>query len=128
MKSRFHERLVLFAGFVSILWTPTTVRTAEVYVPFEGEKSAWHDGFDRYDFVMDEESLAIKPFKAPAGEKFGIHDPAKGKRRCVVVVPKQAAPGNPWSWQACYWNHEPQTEVELLRRGFHIVATVRESG
>ena len=30
------------------------------------------------------------------------------------------APGNPWSWQGCYWDHEPQAEVELLRRGFHI--------
>ena len=40
--------------------------------------------------------------------------------RCVVIVPKAAAPGNPWSWQGCYWNHQPQAEVELLRRGFHI--------
>ena len=24
------------------------------YVPFDGEKTTWHDGFDRYDFVMDE--------------------------------------------------------------------------
>lgn len=95
----------------------------ETYVPFEGEKSAWHDGFDRFDFVMDEATLAIKPFRAPADEKFGIKDPQKGQRRCVVVVPKKAARGNPWSWQGCYWNHEPQTEVELLHRGFHIAYT-----
>ena len=37
-----------------------------------------------------------------------------------MVVPKQAAPGNPWTWRGCYWDHEPQTEVELLRRGFHV--------
>ncbi len=37
-----------------------------------------------------------------------------------MVVPKQLAAGNPWSWQGCYWDHEPQAEVELLRRGFHI--------
>lgn len=23
------------------------------YVPFEGEKSTWHDGFERFDFIMD---------------------------------------------------------------------------
>ena len=93
---------------------------AQTYTPFEGEKSAWHDGFDRYDYVMDEETLAITPFKAPEGEKFGVKDPAKGQRRCVVIVPKEAAPGHPWSWQGCYWDHQPQTEVELLHRGFHI--------
>ena len=95
-------------------------RAADAPVPFDGEKSSWHDGFDRYDFVMDEATLAITPFKPPAGERFGVRDPAKGQRRCIVVVPKTPAPGNPWSWQGCYWDHQPQTEVELLRRGFHI--------
>ena len=97
----------------------TVARAAEV-APFEGEKSAWHDGFERYDFVLDEQSLAITPFKAPEGEKFGVHDPAKGQRRCIVVAPKNPAAGNPWSWQGCYWDHQSQAEVELLRRGFHI--------
>ena len=87
---------------------------------FQGDKIDWH-GFDRYDFVMDKQTLAITPFKAPAGEQsgeLGISD--KGQLRCVVVVPKQAAPGNPWSWRGVYWNHQPQAEVELLKRGFHI--------
>ena len=39
---------------------------------FEGEKTAWHDGFDRYDFIMDTATLAIRPFKAPASEGFGV--------------------------------------------------------
>ena len=79
--------------------------------------------YDRYDFIMDDATGAITPMTAPANEvtSFGIDVSIKdGKRRGVVVVPKKAAPGNPWSWQACYWNHQPQTEVELLRRGFHI--------
>ncbi len=90
-----------------------TARGAEGLVPFDGEKSSWH-GFDRYDFLMDEQTLDIKPGvnKGKGG--------AKGQRQCIVVVPKAAAPGNPWSWQGCYWDHEPQTEVELLKRGFHI--------
>jgi pimeloyl-ACP methyl ester carboxylesterase len=80
----------------------------------------WYEGFERFDFVMDEATLAITPFQAPAGEKFGVKDPEKGQRRCVVVAPKEAAAGRPWSWQGCYWDHQPQTEVELLRRGFHV--------
>jgi pimeloyl-ACP methyl ester carboxylesterase len=86
---------------------------AESYTPFTGDKSAWH-GFDRYDFLMDEQTLALKPTTAgPIGS-------VNGQRRCIVVVPKQPAAGNPWSWRGCYWDHQPQTEVELLRRGFHI--------
>jgi hypothetical protein len=113
--------LRLAAILVSMLLTGSrTSVAADAYTPFDGEKTSWHDGFDRYDFVMDEETLAIAPFKAPGGEGFGVKDPAKGQRRCIVVVPRQAAAGNPWSWRGCYWDHQPQTEVELLKRGFHI--------
>jgi pimeloyl-ACP methyl ester carboxylesterase len=92
----------------------------QVPLAFQGDKIDWH-GFDRYDFVMDMQTLAITPFKAPAGEQSGdLGNSDKGQLRCVVVVPKQAAPGNPWSWRGVYWNHQPQTEVELLKRGFHI--------
>jgi hypothetical protein len=103
-------------------------QAAETYIPFQGEKTAWHDGFDRYDFVMDDATLAIKPFKVPEGEKFAVGTPATGQRRCIVVVPKHTAPGIPWSWQACYWDHQPQTEVELLRRGFHIAFITPDPG
>lgn len=91
------------------------------YVPFSGEKTVWHDGFDRYDYVMDEVTQTITPFRRDNDEGFGVKAPQPGQRRCIVVVPRQVAPGQPWSWQGCYWDHEPQTEVELLRRGFHIV-------
>lgn len=104
---------------------------AAEYKPFTGEKSAWHDGFERYDFVMDDATGAITPIKAPAAEvaSFGIDKTLKnGKRRCVVIVPKKAAAGNPWSWRGCYWNHQPQTEVELLRRGFHIAWVAPDPG
>jgi len=81
------------------------------YVPFTGDKTSWH-GFDRYDFFLDEANLAITPAEGK--------NPAAGQRRCIVVVPKEVAAGKPWSWQGCYWDHEPQAEVELLKRGFHI--------
>ena len=84
---------------------------------FTGDKTTWH-GFDRYDFVMDEATLSPTPFKAPANEGDGVGSPDIGKRRCIIVVPKQMASGNPWSWRGCYWNHMPQAEIELLKRGF----------
>jgi len=110
-------RLLGFAlGVAGILGT---VLGAETALPFSGEKTSWH-GFDRYDFVMDETSLSIAPMKAAEDEKDGISHTKASERRCVVVVPKVAASGNPWSWRGCYWDHQPQAEVELLKRGFHI--------
>jgi len=104
---------------VATLGNRSNTKGAE-YTPFRGEKSAWHGGFDRYDLELDEQTLAVAPFKRDADEGFGVKAPPRGKRRCLVVVPRQAAPGNPWTWRGCYWDHEPQTEVELLRRGFHV--------
>ena len=91
---------------------------------FAGVHTAWHEGFDRYDYMMDEQTLEITPYERfdsdKVAEGFGVKDPPPGKRRCIVVVPHHPAPGNPWSWQACYWDHQPQTEVELLKRGYFI--------
>jgi pimeloyl-ACP methyl ester carboxylesterase len=62
--------------------------------PFAGERSAFH-GYDRYDSTY-------------AG------------RSCIVVVPKTAAPGKPWIWRARFFGHEPQTDIALLAKGFHV--------
>ncbi|ETZ21404.1 alpha/beta hydrolase [Pedobacter sp. V48] len=86
---------------------------------FSGDKTIWR-GFDRYDFLMDTLSLEITPFKAVESEGFGINVEVKGKVRCLVIVPKTEAAGNPWSWRGFYWDHEPQSEIELLKKGFFI--------
>ncbi len=86
---------------------------------FGDEKTGWH-GFDRYDFLMDESDLSIKPYKAPPDEGDAVRTQVKGQLRCVVVAPKEPAPGNPWSWRGYYFDHEPQAEIELLKRGFHV--------
>jgi hypothetical protein len=108
--------LLLAAPFLQL----NGAAAADAPTPFTGEKSAWHDGFDRYDYLMDDQTLEIQPYKRPENENFGIKDPPQGKHRCVVIAPKKAADGNPWSWRGCYWDHQPQAEVELLRRGFHV--------
>jgi hypothetical protein len=68
---------------------------------FDGGKSTWHDGFVRFDFVMDDETLVLTPFTRPEKEGFAVGAPSKGQRRCIVVVCNKPAPGNPWSWEAC---------------------------
>lgn len=42
-------------------------------------------------------------------------------RDCKVVKPKWSAKGHPWVWRARFWGHEPQADIALLERGFHIV-------
>lgn len=40
---------------------------------------------------------------------------------CKIVQPRKVAVGAPWIWRARFWGHEPQTDVALLDRGFHVV-------
>lgn len=42
-------------------------------------------------------------------------------REARIVRPKRTARGRPWIWRARFWGHEPQTEIALLERGFHLV-------
>ena len=58
------------------------------------QQSQWN-GFTRVDFV-----LADRP--------------------CLVVFPNQAAPGRPWIWRTEFFGHEPQADVALLARGWHV--------
>src|SRR5260370_40398613 len=93
-------RLGLGLLFVTALfWTARRPMAAEGHPPFEGEKTTWHGGFDRYDFIMDDATGAITPMQAPEKEvtSYGIDSTLKErKRRCNVVTPKSAAPGYPW--------------------------------
>src|SRR2546426_965479 len=67
--SRRYFRSGLKSFFAAaIVWTCSNAMAADVYVPFEGEKTTWHEGFDRYDFIMDDATGAITPIKAPTSE------------------------------------------------------------
>jgi lysophospholipase L1-like esterase/pimeloyl-ACP methyl ester carboxylesterase len=46
---------------------------------------------------------------------------AFNNRNCKIVQPKKVVKGMPWVWRARFWGHEPQTDIALLERGFHIV-------
>ena len=41
-------------------------------------------------------------------------------RACKLVKPKWSAKGHPWIWRTRFWGHEPQTDIALLERGFHL--------
>jgi hypothetical protein len=61
---------------------------------FAGTKSSYH-GFDRYDFVVDDQ-------------------------KCLVVTPKTTATGKPWIWRAEFFDHRPEIDLALVGKGFHL--------
>ena len=56
--------------------------------------STWN-GFERRDFVVE-------------------------GRACLLVLPREAAPGKPWIWRTEFFGHEPQGDLALLAKGFHV--------
>ena len=38
-----------------------------------------------------------------------------------VVVPKDIADGKPWILRARFWGHEPQFDIAMLNKGYHVV-------
>ena len=40
-----------------------------------------------------------------------------------LIVPKQAAAGNPWIWRTEFFGHEPQADLALLAKGWHVAYT-----
>ena len=41
--------------------------------------------------------------------------------RNIVVVPNKMADGKPWVWRARFWRHEPQFDLAMLEKGYHVV-------
>ncbi len=42
-------------------------------------------------------------------------------REAKVVKPMKARADHPWIWRARFFGHEPQTDIALLERGYHLV-------
>ncbi|WP_420321949.1 GDSL-type esterase/lipase family protein [Flagellimonas sp.] len=62
----------------------------------ENSKKSNFYGFNQFDFEL--EGLQLK-----------------------IVQPKKALKDKPWIWRARFFGHEPQTDIALLERGFHVV-------
>ncbi len=51
---------------------------------------------------------------------FGRVDFEVAGRPCLVVFPQQVAAGKPWIWRTEFFGHEPQADLALLARGWHV--------
>jgi len=60
------------------------------------------------------------PGKVSEFHSFPRYDFEQGDRRCIVVTPRLSAEGTPWVWRARFFGHEPQADIALLNKGYHI--------
>jgi len=87
----------------------TMARTIFEYLSIEREK----------DFRI-ERKLGL-PTKQGEFHGFERLDFSFQEQSCIVVKPKLTATGRPWIWRARFFGHEPQADLALLERGFHLV-------
>ena len=72
-----------------------TIEDIPAKLPQPVKKSDFH-GFERFDFTYKD-------------------------IQSIIVVPKQIHPQKPWIWRARFFGHEPQTDIALLKAGYHLV-------
>lgn len=79
---------------IFLLFLILAVSSVAAAEEFPGKKSEW-TGFDKFDFDFN-------------------------GRKAIIVAPSEAAVGKPWIWRARFFGHEPQTDIALLKRGYHV--------
>jgi pimeloyl-ACP methyl ester carboxylesterase len=96
--------------------------------PFEewfGRCVNWMEGMDLMQKNLNQpiEFSKYLPADALPGEYHGFrgYDFLFRGRQAKIVMPDKAADGHPWIWRARFWGHEPQTDIALLEKGFHVV-------
>ncbi len=65
------------------------------YLAVTGLKTSDWNGYEKLDFQID-------------------------GRAALLVRPKSPAPGKPWIWRTEFFGHEPQADIALLGKGFHV--------
>lgn len=61
------------------------------------------------------------PYKVTSFYGYDCAEFTVENRTAKVVKPRIVAEGRPWVWRARFWGHEPQADIALLDRGYHIV-------
>jgi pimeloyl-ACP methyl ester carboxylesterase len=61
-----------------------------------------------------------EPDRVSKWEGFERRDFQVAGRDCLLIVPAKPARGKPWIWRAEFFGHQPQADLALLARGFHV--------
>lgn len=94
-KTTLLKLMTFFCGlWISAFSTASGSEVATVS-PLPGTPGDWH-GFAKYQLTVDGKTV-------------------------TVVAPKDVAVGRPWVWHGEFFGHKPAPDIELLKRGFHLV-------
>jgi len=81
-----------------------------------------------YEVIISKEEKAFdiftkikEPFTVSSFYGYDCADFTFNGRKAKIVKPRKVAAGKPWIWRARFWGVEPQTDIALLDRGFHVV-------
>ena len=74
------------------------ILTAFTFASADSPKTSQWNGFTKLDFAVE-------------------------GRASLLVQPKTPAPGNPWIWRTEFFGHEPQADIALLNKGWHVAYT-----
>ena len=86
------KRTGLYAATLALMGMALT--TVCLAAPTDDKVSQWQ-GYQRRDFNID-------------------------GRSCLLILPKSPAAGKPWIWRTEFFGHEPQADLALLAKGFHV--------
>lgn len=87
-------RLLLMCAVLAAWASVAGAQTAMAPAGPPAKRSQWN-GYERIDFTW-------------AG------------RPCILVQPKTPAEGKPWIWRTEFFDHQPQVDLALLARGWHV--------
>lgn len=78
------------------------------------------------EYITIPREASSKKYKSLKGKKsefygFQSFNFQAANASCKIVRPKVAAKGSPWIWRARFWAHQPQFDIAMLERGYHIV-------
>ncbi|MDR1221314.1 MAG: GDSL-type esterase/lipase family protein [Tannerella sp.] len=66
-------------------------------------------------------SAADIPFKQSEWNGYKRFDFDFRGRESIVILPDKPSEGNPWIWRPAFFGHEPQADLALLAKGWHVV-------
>lgn len=95
MRRYFNRKESVVRLILALLLLLVTIPSFAEPCTFDGASESDFHGYQQFDFTLE-------------------------GRACKVACPKEVAPGRPWVWRALFWGHEPQADVALLGKGFHV--------
>jgi hypothetical protein len=92
------------------------------FIPEKYKKTAFYSTQPNYEYASEEKLWITTwgPYFTGSFDKYSFQLP-KVEGSTTVIVPKQAAEGNPWVFRCDQPNGCSAVDLELLNRGYHIV-------